>query len=398
MINRRSLLISAGCLGVSTLLASCSQNEQAALTLELLQDAIPAQVLAQFERQTAKRFGKIKLNISQEPQVADLFQVLQQWRNLEQDAKTSDSPSSGWLPTQTRTVQPANWLSLGDAWLTAAIQQKLIQPIQVEPISAWSTLPERWQSVVQRNTDGGVEPQGQVWGVPYRWGSLAIVFRREAFEQLGWQPTSWADLWNPELQQRLALPDHARAVIGIALKKLGKSVNATNLKQLPELETEMKALHQQVKFYSSDAYLQPLMLGDIDLAVGWSTDIVSLLRRDRRFAGVVPSSGSMLTADIWVQPVGLATLDTAIVEQAIAWVNYCLQPEVALQLSLLSSAASPMLQTLERANLPKTIQLDQVLLPDPEVVNRSEFLLPLPPSAIKDYETLWINIRQERQV
>lgn len=65
---------------------------------------------------------------------------------------------------------------------------------------------------------------------------------------------------------------------------------------------ELKTLNQQVKFYDSRNYLQPLILGDTWLAVGWSTDIIPLIERYHNIKAVIPLSGTSLWADIWVKP------------------------------------------------------------------------------------------------
>ena len=103
------------------------------------------------------------------------------------------------------------------------------------------------------------------------------------------------------MRDRISLPDSAREVIGLTLKKLGKSYNTQQLDRVPNLKKELASLHQQVKLYSSDAYLQPLILGDTWLAVGSSGDLLPLLQTQKDIALVVPVSGTALWTDLWVE-------------------------------------------------------------------------------------------------
>lgn len=375
MMNRRTLLLASGTLALNYLLAGCSRQE-AALRVRLLANSIPPQILQEFQhRLQAVRF----LNSSQ---LAELFKLLTVWQ--------SPAPKGFRfrLPIVAKPAVVDDLVTLGDFWLAAAVQQKLIQPLPLETISGWQQLPPKWQRLVRRDSQGQPSDTGQLWAAPYRWGSLVIAYNVEQFKHLGWTPSSWNDLWRPELRGNLSLLDSARTTIGLTLKKLGQSVNAADLEAVPNLLAELRALHQQVKFYSSDAYLQPLLLGDSWIGVGWSTEVLPVVERDRRIAAVIPETGTILTADLWVRPAKPANATAPIKE----WLEFCWQPKIAEQISLLSLAASPILVTKNRAQLPIAIQQKPLLLPPSEVIERSEFLLPVANSG--QYRRLWETVRQ----
>lgn len=221
-----------------------------------------------------------------------------------------------------------------------------------------------------------------------------IAYRHQEFESLGWTPQDWQDLWRSELRRKISLPDSARAVVGLTLKKLGRSSNADDLNAIPQLETELKALQQQVRFYGSTDYLQPLLLGDTWVAVGWSTEILRMAKRDRRIRAVVPASGTILTADLWVRP-ATATSDTSRQALENQWIRFYWQPQIAQQLSLLNLSTSPVLLEGDRSTLPEALRQNQNLLPSQEILQKSEFLLPLPDRAVEQYRQLWIRVRSE---
>jgi putative spermidine/putrescine transport system substrate-binding protein len=292
-------------------------------------------------------------------------------------------------------------VTLGDYWLESAIQQGLIQPLQVEGLRGWQQLPQAWQEIVKRDRQGQLSNTGEVWGAPYRWGTTVIAYRRDKFRELGWTPKDWSDLWRPELRDRISVVDQPREVIGLTLKKLGRSYNTTNLSQVQDLKEELLALHQQVKFYSSDYYLQPLALEDTWVAVGWSTDVIPVRSNDRQIDAVVPLSGTALWADLWVQPASAAvdsnTTGTQEQQSLIQqWIDFCWQPKPANEISLFSNAASPIVTTLNPANIPQDVRENPVLLPDNSVLDKSEFLQPLPKAVDEEYQALWKEIRTVR--
>ncbi len=278
-------------------------------------------------------------------------------------------------------------ITLGDGWLPQAIAAHLIEPLDSTKLSFWSELPLSWQTLVQRDRQGKPDPKGEIWGIPYSWGTTAIAYRPDRLQSLGVKPTDWSDLWRPELKGRISLLDHPRAVIGLTLKRLGYSYNQSDLEQIPELLATLQKLHQQVLFYSSEQYLQPLIQGDTWMAVGWSTDILPALSR-YHLKAIIPRSGTALWANLWVQPTQ-GSQNPAIA----AWMNSFLNPEFAVKMAQWSDALSPLIPSKERHTLPPSLVKDQVKFLEAAVLEASEFLLPLSESTQRVYDQLWQSIR-----
>lgn len=382
-MDRRSFLAGTGTLALSQLLAACDGQDRAKLRVQLLKGSIPAQVVNKFRTLNQRA----DLQFSPVEQLKELFTQLES--GSKQQNKQADDRQLG-LPLpfiQSKQVVQPDLVTLGDYWLERAIEQKLIQPIDAAKLQQWLNLPSRWQELVKRNDQGQLDAGGKVWAAPYRWGNTVIVYNREKFEFLGWTPSDWGDLWREELRDRISLLDQPREVIGLTLKKLGKSYNTENINNVPDLEQQLRALDQQAKLYSSDTYLQPLILGDTWLAVGWSTDVLPAVQRYQQIAAVIPQSGTALWADLWVRPSG-ALSSTSLGEQ---WINFCWQPQIAEQISIQSKATSPIPLKLNSSDIQKPLQ--SLLLSEPEIFQRSEFLLPLTEATMQQYQSLWQKIR-----
>lgn len=417
-MSRRSLLIALGAWAVAQGVAGCGSRGSAALNIEYLDSSMPTSLLQEFQRSVVAERVKFvpvenlaelydHLVVAQQParpQTSPLGPLRRLLGGDAPDAQPSNQRSAQF-PTRA-----ADWLTLGDYWLAAAIQYGLIDPLDQEMLPGWANLPSLWQRLVRRDEQGHLAAAGKIWAAPYRWGSLAIAYQIEAFEALGWAPTDWGDLWRPEIAGKMSLLDSPRAVIGLTLKHLGETLNSLNPQSVSELPQALGALQAQVKTYSSTAYLQPLLLGDTWLAVGWSSDILPLLRRDPRYGAVVPSSGTALFADLWVRPalsratsassgsaqsdLGGSGADENTKTLLSQWIEFCWQPDTAQRLSIQSYGASPMVVTGDRANLAETLRDEPVLLPDAEVLEKSEFIAPLPDEAIAHYRELWIKMRR----
>ena len=393
-MKRRAFLVGTSALALGQLASGCN-NQQASLKLRVLKESIPAQLRAEFPKVLNE---PITLKFDIEEQLQDLFTRLQAWKRQTEKQDNQQQWSFPFLGSKTPAI--ANLVTLGDYWLETAIQEKLIQPLDIGKLKGWQQLPRPWQDIVRRDRQGQLNNSGLVWGAPYRWGTTVIAYNRDKFKNLGWKPKDWSDLWRPELRDRISLLDQPREVIGLTLKKLGSSYNIKDLTQVKNLKKELLALHKQVKFYSSKNYLQPLLLDDTWVAVGWSTDVLAAASSYRQIEAVIPQSGTALWTDIWVQPTSGATqsnsVDTSIASLTNQWIDFCWQPKSARQISLFSPAASPIILSLNPADLPNELRDNPVLVPSESVLDKSEFLQPLPTPVFKQYQALWQEIRQSK--
>ena len=389
-LSRRYLLKTSTALALSQMLLGCS-NAIPAIQILFLENSIPLRLIKDFDKTTKA----IEINFEPQTQIAQIFDrlfKLQQKKNLEKETKSLTDKIFN------KSIIYPSLTSLGDVWLASAIKQNTIQPLSVKDLTNWQKLPESWQQLVRRNSQGNLADDGEIYGAPYRWGSTVIAYRSDKLAKLNLRMRDWQDLWQPELRDRISLLDSPRETIGLTLKKLGYSYNTENLNSVIGLEKELLELHQQAKLYSSDHYLEPLVLGDTWVAVGWSTDILPLLKRYPDIKFVIPQSGASLWADIWVQPKkspeGSIAEDESMVNIVEQWIDYCWKPQAAKQISLFTAGISPILPTLEPREIPKDLK-DNIFL-NSEVLNsdKSEFLLPLEAETEQQYLNLWLKIRQ----
>ena len=387
MFSRRSFLISIGTIALAEILSGCTSSPTS-LKISLLRGSIPPQLLGEFSSTLAE---PSLLKFTTKAQLEDLLTLLQTW----QERARSEETNRGILPlNRSQLTLSTDLVTLGDYWLTEVIKKKLIQPLEIKDLEGWSNLPSICQQLVKRNEDGDLDEGGSIWGAPYRWGSTLIAYRRDKFEKLGWMPRDWRDLWREELRDRLSLLDQPREVIGLTLKKLGYSYNTLDLNKIPSLKSELLALDKQVKFYASRDYLQPLILGDTWLAVGWSGDILPIQAKIPQIEAVIPSSGTALWADLWVKPVALKASspegENSIVKE---WIDFCWQLNPASKISLLTNAASPIVAKIESEKLIKDIRDNPLLRQNSSILEKSEFIHSLPESVEQQYIDLWKQVR-----
>jgi putative spermidine/putrescine transport system substrate-binding protein len=378
-MDRRSFLFG---LGATALGLSGCRRVTSAIEVSLLARALPSQLISKFR--SAAPSTDVKLSIASSLQ--QLFTDLQQQavQPLEvQQPNLFQRVSQFIFGASPNAVSHISML--GDYWLSVAIAQGLIRPLSLEQLQGWKDLSPQWQRIVKRNRQGQVSATGEIWGAPYRWGATVIAYRKDEFRKLGWMPTDWDDLWRPELKDKISLLDQPRETIGLTLKKLKQSYNATNLAAIPDLVSNLQSLNQQVKLYSSTDYLQPLLRKDTWVAVGWSTDILPLSESEPDIGFVVPQSGTALWSDVWVWP---TVVDSGTAKLNQEWIEFWWKPDIAKDLTQFTDALSPALKELSSSNTVKA-----ALAPNQSWFERSEFLEPLPATTLNQYQSLWQQMR-----
>lgn len=367
MLHRREFLLMMLVSAIAPSLQACGNANNTA-KVRVLSGSIPSQVLGEFKRELE---GDQNLDLNPISQLEDLYQFLEKL-------------------TEEETSNRADLVTLGDFWLKTAIEKELIQPLDLETLSNWKALPSPWRDLVKRDQQGNRDPKGKIWGAPYRWGNTIIAYREDKFREAGYDPlTDWEDLWREELQEKISLLNHPREVIGLTLKKLGESYNTENLEGVSNLKSELFALQKQVKFYSSNNYLQPLILGDTWVAVGWSNDILDLRTRYPNIKVITPNSGTALWADLWVRPTG----SQRFLEPILEWINFCWKTETASQIGLFTNGSSPILLNENQQEIPEDLKADQLRMPPSEILAQSEFLSSLSEETKEQYQNFWKEMR-----
>jgi putative spermidine/putrescine transport system substrate-binding protein len=390
-MHRRSFLLTLGSLAIGTGLSSCQGRDVVTLRVAALKNTIPAQLIGGFGKSIAPT---PKLELVPEAQFDDILKLLQTWyKTGEAEAKGLKVPL---IPAAKGAEYIPNLVSMGDAWLPTAITQKIIQPIDTKNIPTWSKLDSRWREIAQRDERGNSSATGQIWGVPYSWGTTVIIYRKDrlAEEQIP-IPQDWADLWQPKLNGRISLLDRSREVIGLTLKKLGYSYNQTDLDRVSNLKSELERLDRQVKFYSADNYLQPLIMGDTWVAVGWSGDIADLVKNNPNIGAIVPKSGTAISTNLWVQPTVKTQAGQAdLIKLANQWLDYCLQLRSSNEISLLTSGTAPLLTSTAPTEILPDIRNDRLVLPPKDILDKSEFIYPLSATSQAQFDRLWREFRR----
>jgi putrescine transport system substrate-binding protein len=163
--------------------------------------------------------------------------------------------------------------------------------------------------------------------------------------------------------------DSADDIIPAALHFLDLNPNSTDQKELEKAADLLTKIRPFVRKFHSSEYLNALASGEICLVVGWSGDIKQSQKRAIEAKnGVeigysIPKEGAQMFFDNLAVP-----KDAVHVEEALAFIDYLLRPDVAAKNSNLIAYANGNLAS--HKFIDKTVFDDKSVYPDPVTMGR----------------------------
>lgn len=241
---------------------------------------------------------------------------------------------------------------------------------------------------------------GNQYAVNYMWGTTGIGYNVKAVKaRLGEGAVidSWDAVFKPEELAKLKdcgihMLDSPDDILPAALQYLGLNPNSTDQKDLEKAADLMLKVRPSVRKFHSSEYLNALASGEICLVVGWSGDIKQSQKRAAEakngveIAYAIPKQG----AQMWFDNLAIPK-DAAHVEEAYAFINYLLKPEVAAKNSNLVSYAN--------GNLASQKFIDKAVLGDKSVYPDDATMAKLYTVSARDQKTqrvinrLWTKIK-----
>lgn len=175
---------------------------------------------------------------------------------------------------------------------------------------------------------------GRKYSLPYMWGTIGIGYRKSKFKE---PPATWKHLYDSsEFSGRIALMSECDVLLGMALKYLGHSLNATDPKQIAEAEALVIKQKPHIKAFAEDNGQDLLASGEVDLVMEWNGDIAQLMAEDDDIGYVVPVEGGQLWEDTLAIPKGAPHP-----ENAHAFINFIQDPGVNMAIATTVQYATP---------------------------------------------------------
>ena len=221
------------------------------------------------------------------------------------------------------------------------------------------------------------------YSIPYVWGSTGLVYNADYVK--GEEMTSWKDLWRKKKKNRLVVNDDVREVFGMAQILNGYSINDTDPENIEQAYLLLKQLLPNIRVFTGDSPKLPMINLETYAGMTWNGEAYMANMEMPSVQYAYPKEGAIFWVDSMVIPKGAQNI-----EEAHAFINYILRPDVAVQICEYvgyppaNKDALPLMEDELRNN--------KMVFPDPEVVAKGEFQLDVG-DAILIYERYWERLK-----
>lgn len=261
-----------------------------------------------------------------------------------------------------------------DYMITKMVNEGLLEKIDFNNIKNYAQIDSRFKHLP-------FDPNNE-YSVPYMWGTLGIIYNTKMIKD---EITSWNDIWNPKYKGQILMLDSQRDSIGIALKKLGYSVNSKNTNELNKAKEELMKQKPLVYAYVGDEVKDQMVEGEAAIAVVWSGDALTMMENNENLEYIIPKEGTNLWFDNMVIPKGSEHK-----KEAEMFINFMTEAEISKKNVEYIGYSTPNKEAQKL--LPKEIIENPTAYPSDEVIKKSEVFIDLG-NFIKEYDKVWTNVK-----
>ncbi len=259
-----------------------------------------------------------------------------------------------------------------------AMEEKLIQPIDVSKIANYADISKDKAASPMLNHDG------KVYGVPWTWGLTALAINDKSFTT---PPNSIQVMWDPAHKGRVTIRDDAIEAIQFGAIATGQNIN--DIKDMDAVKQKLTALMPQIRtFWSSENdWNQMIASNQIDIGTYWSG---SADRAKTHFklpvTLVVPKEGAVAWLDAFSIPVGAKN-----VAGAEAFINYMLDPSFYVE--WVTKVGAPVSANTKAVDALPADAFNRKVMGAPDIAKRIQFQGPISDAQREKYLALWQELK-----
>ncbi len=250
----------------------------------------------------------------------------------------------------------------------------------------FSKIPNYASFIDQRYKDMYFDPNNE-YSVPYSVGMVGLIYNTSMVDTA---PDSWSVMWNEKYAGKVLTFNNSRDAFMIAQMMAGVDINSTNKADWDKAADYLRSQKKVLQGYVMDEVFNKMEAGNAAIAPYYVGDFLTMQEENPDLELIIPKEGTNIFVDSICVPKGAKNY-----EAAMMFINFMLEPEVALANAEYICYASPNLGVLE--NEEYSLKDDPYLYPEnyDELIKNSAYYKNLPADIRVYAETLWNKVRGE---
>lgn len=218
--------------------------------------------------------------------------------------------------------------------------------------------------------------------VPYNVGMVGLIYNTEMVEET---PDSWSIMWDDKYKDNILMFNNPRDSFAIAQMLLGIDLNTTDKADWDAAADKLIEQNSVIQGRVMDQIFNKMESGNAAIGAYYAGDFLTMRDNNEALAFVYPKEGVNIFVDSICIPSSAQNY-----EAALMYINFLLEPEIALANAEYLCYASPNTSVIENENY--SLKDEKILYPDEENMPICQYFHDLPEDIRSYYESLWETI------
>lgn len=261
------------------------------------------------------------------------------------------------------------------------IQEDMLAPLDFSNIPNYKYIGDAYKNLSS-------DPENK-YSVPYFWGTVVVIYNSQFVAKEDVKDKSLDLLWNEKYAGKILMFDNPRDSFGIALTKLGYSMNSDTDSQWHEAADLLSSQKPIVQAYVMDAIFDKMESGEAWIAPYYAGDALIIQETNPDVKFYMPKEGTNMFVD------SMCILNTTEhKKEAELFINFMCEPEIAAMNAETVGYATPNTEALNL--LDPEITENELVYPDEDYLKKNtEVFINLPQKTQMLQSTLWTNLKIE---
>jgi len=264
-----------------------------------------------------------------------------------------------------------------DYMISRMIREDMLEKINIDNVPNIKMIDDKY-----RYPDFDVTGE---YSVPYTWGTVGIVYNTEYIDKA--DIGTWDLLWNKKYAGNILMFSNSRDAYGIALKKLGYSLNSTDINEIEDATEILKLQRSVNQAYVMDQTFDKMENESAYIAPYYAGDCLSMMENNENLAFYYPEEGFNIFIDSACIPKGAKNK-----EAAEAFINFLCETDIAVANCEYICYFTPHIEAA------KLVEFDERIYPTDKQLENAESYVALPDDINSLYDASWIEVRSSLDI
>ncbi|MCL2507733.1 MAG: ABC transporter substrate-binding protein [Oscillospiraceae bacterium] len=231
------------------------------------------------------------------------------------------------------------------------------------------------------------DPQNK-YSVPYTWGTIVIIYNTKMVDPADVEAKSVDLLWNEKYSGQILMFDNPRDAFGLALSKLGYSMNSDNEAEWREAAAELKKQKPLLQAYVMDQIFDKMSYGEAAIAPYYAGDALIMQEDNPDIDFYLPAEGFNLFVDAMC-----VMKNSKHKKEAEEFINFMCRTDIAVKNAEAIGYATPQMEAKSRLDSELTSNL--TVYPTGDILEKAEAFYMLPKEINQLQSDLWTELKKD---